>query len=415
MKHSDSFYADFMLGHAQRLRGLPEEAPSSLWRRVRVSTVDSLLACEDDAFFIPELNQAQSQGALRILNTSNLIDHWKVRRRFRRTLPRPTVALLSIKDALVPRAQAFRPLLGRTAMVQEVHDRHDRIVSESLQYHRGVVLRRAEAKKIRDGSASIAGTWIYMGLLHRHFGHFLVDSLPRLWPALLPTLKGRVGFLVDEGVHVSQDQTLFGQDSRDHFALTLLERLGLGRERFLALEAHSRVEKLLVPVPVWRREHTHYYSTPMANDLWNSLRSERQNRPNRVYFTRRHFTASGGGRPLSNEGAVEKLFESRGFTVIAPEEMALTEQLDLLADSEVIAGTLGSNMFNAVFMHQGKSFVLAPGSHLTVAPVNLGRSAGIDTSLYVEPSQKHVTFNSKEPWQVDLAKLEAALDQANLQ
>ena len=71
-------------------------------------------------------------------------------------------------------------------------------------------------------------------------------------------------------------------------------------------------------------------------------------------------------RPLTNEKAVEDVFERRGFRILYPETLSLSEQIGLCRQASAIAGPSGSGMLNAIFAEAGTRVLDLESFHYTV-------------------------------------------------
>ncbi len=87
--------------------------------------------------------------------------------------------------------------------------------------------------------ADLPGTWLFLGPLFGHFGHFLVESIARIWAF------GRLAGQVDGVLFVPKFQ-----NRPEHVLATyrpFLEALGVTAARMLNVEDPTRVERLYVP------------------------------------------------------------------------------------------------------------------------------------------------------------------------
>ncbi len=175
----------------------------------------------------------------------------------------------------------------------------------------------------RNGTFVLAGDFIYGGFLDGHFGHFLLESLSRMWwlrraPAA-PILW-----------HCWQTELSAWQ--RDIFAL-----LGIATDRFRFVETPISVERIVVAAPGFQiglRFHADQeaalavvpFQAPIpGRKLWLS-RSE-------LPSDREH---------ADGEIEIEGRLRARGWMIVHPQKLSLGAQLAVLRDSETIAGFAGS-------------------------------------------------------------------------
>jgi capsular polysaccharide biosynthesis protein len=87
----------------------------------------------------------------------------------------------------------------------------------------------------------------------------------------------------------------------------------------------------------------------------------------RIYVSRRLGTLHRPDyRPLSNEKAIETIFERRGFLVVHPETLSFPDQIGLFRQAEIVAGPSGSGMLNAMFCSPDTRVLDMESFHYTV-------------------------------------------------
>lgn len=77
----------------------------------------------------------------------------------------------------------------------------------------------------------------------------------------------------------------------------------------------------------------------------------------RLYLSRSRFPRT-GWRQLANEEEIEAVFRDRGFDVLHPQEMTLSDQLQAYHDAGVLAGPYGSQMHNSLFAGRGARVIV---------------------------------------------------------
>ncbi|MDF3605878.1 glycosyltransferase 61 family protein [Paracoccus sp. DMF-8] len=157
------------------------------------------------------------------------------------------------------------------------------------------------------------------GYIAHHYGHFLLESLARLWgyrDSSLPVVWAA------------------GRQFTD-WELSLFDLLGVARNRLIALRQPVRFARIHVPTPGFiirrnfhERQRDALAVTPCAPGKARVYLS-------RSSFKSRLFTASG-------ESAVEDILAGRGWQIIRPETLPISEQVAILANAAVVAGIEGS-------------------------------------------------------------------------
>ena len=201
-----------------------------------------------------------------------------------------------------------------------------------------------------------------------NYGHFLLDGLTSLLaldelrmlaghPAVAPPLSAwqrdllRIGFpetpITETGAPAVRLRQAAFATSMDHFLNgpnDLLRRL---RERLLTA----------APPPAGQRR--------------------------RLYFSRRGQSM----RVLVNEAELEAALQDRGFQVVEPERLSVSEQISLARSASVIVGPTGAAFANALFAPEGARLVeVQPENFRSEWVGHLARAAGLDGSVHLCPS-----------------------------
>lgn len=257
-----------------------------------------------------------------------------------------------------------------------------------------------EVKEAADHS--MRGSWLYAGSWMQGFGHFLVETLPTLWP-----------LLEDEQTDAVQGLVAHRFTSRRRYAWQdeLVRPLLGDREIHIVDAVPATYERLLVPSRPYRYEAA---ISPHAAAVWDRvaglISSGTDTSPALVYLSRTRFVdslpsdAPARARAYSNATEVDELFRQKGFAVIYPETMAVADQVALVRDAEVLAGQSGSALHLAAFMRSGRVIELGDSrtaSHLLPTQRAI---AAVKKQLIV-----HVPFVAGETKDVDLDRVAAAL------
>lgn len=181
----------------------------------------------------------------------------------------------------------------------------------------------------------LPGTWFHAdNVLRGHFGHALTEQLSQLWA--WPEVLARHP---DAGLLVSTAERPLGA-----WELELLEAAGVPRDRVHGAPGPVRVDRLLAATPGYvipRHVHPGLRATYAAVGAALEARSGLDTTPRRVFVTR-----PGSKRHCHEAAAVEELFAAHGFTVVAPEEHPLADQVAMVRRAEAVAGWAGSGMFH---------------------------------------------------------------------
>lgn len=173
---------------------------------------------------------------------------------------------------------------------------------------------RRTIKKINE-------THIYAGFLFNHFGHFILESLARIWTARkvpdIPIVWAAAGDL-------------------NNWQREICEMLGIaGRVR--TLEVPMCFRKLLLPDVGYRIQD--YIHPDHAKFLAAYSPSLNEKRGPPLWLSRSALRAE---QAIDGEDEFENELNKRGWDIVHPEQLSVTKQLALIANASVVAGVEGS-------------------------------------------------------------------------
>lgn len=219
-----------------------------------------------------------------------------------------------------------------------------------------------------DGPDRLAGTWHYAGHWTRHFGHFLVETVPNLWPEPVVAGADRVAGVVAHRSCYGPAPAAPGRGDRTRRAdlwpwqEELLELAGYGALPVEIVRAQPRrVDRLRVAArPVLLKSRV----GAEAVALWQRMAAAVEPADERaVFLSRARFHADNADDDAKVrvearwEQQMERLAVAAGFTVVHPETLSIREQVALLRGARVVAGSSGSALHLAVFAEPGTTVV----------------------------------------------------------
>ncbi|MBE7213939.1 glycosyltransferase family 61 protein [Shewanella benthica] len=188
------------------------------------------------------------------------------------------------------------------------------------------------------------GKYLYLGYYTEHYGHFLMETLGRLW-------------CVDENYdgYVFNDFVLKrkNEESITEFSKICFSAFGIGEHEILIPQSPTRFETLDIP------NSALYIGTaahPRAIDIFHKIKSripvfdELKDKDN-IYISRSKLNKR--KRKVLNERQVEQAFKLAGFDIIHPQDYSFEQQLFLYQNARVMAGLEGSGLHNSLFMNPG--------------------------------------------------------------
>lgn len=190
------------------------------------------------------------------------------------------------------------------------------------------------------GATRLRGRTLYLGNFMNHYGHFITESLSRLWSSER----------MDEFDHVVSyaSNANNGEVRPRHFHRYILGLRGLALSRLEILRLPVRFDEVTVPEQLWSiNDHVNSHVRALYAEI--RKRHVLPDPTGRIFLSR---DVSSDSR-LTNAAQVEAVFASFGFAVHRPETLDIARQLRLYANCEVLAGLSGSGMHNCLFSRPG--------------------------------------------------------------
>ena len=230
--------------------------------------------------------------------------------------------------------------MGPGTLEMGVFDAGGACIEDTLirrSYATGAAKQMGFPAELGTATAAYANTAIYLGPILEHFGHFLLESLARVWlakrhPETPVVWSCRVGPPEPEAPDV-------GPMSR--WQADILNLLGMTNPPIF-VDTPTRFKHLLIPEIGYRIQH--YFHRQHAEALANV---EHDPVPGRnVWLSRSKL------KQLQNLSmpAVEARLADQGWTILYPETLAPSELMTHLASAERIAGEQGSALHNVIFL-----------------------------------------------------------------
>ncbi len=179
---------------------------------------------------------------------------------------------------------------------------------------------------------------VYCGYFNRHWGHFLVDAVSRLWYFLEgDTAVDKYVFVVEKG------EEHFPQNNFAEF----FRLLGIAG-KVQILNTPTRFREVIVPEMAYDRGNRYY--SPRFAEIFNAVSSnviaeEDWGGYNKVFFSRSKLPKA---RQMElGMDMLDDYFARNGFLIVHPQEISLSKLIYLINNSSVcatISGTLPHNM-----------------------------------------------------------------------
>ena len=213
---------------------------------------------------------------------------------------------------------------------------------------------------------------IFGGVLIGHFGHFILESMSRLWYVFEnPNDNRSIIFIIAEG-----ERKWFN----DFFNL-----LGISN-RIKFISKVTQFSHITIPeesVHSWSSYSSKYFIP--YQKICSNIHKDSTNTPKKVYLTHRQYK---GPVAIVGEEIFEKFYKNLGFEIVAPEKLSIKEQISLIANAEEIACSMGSLAHFVMFMQAtSRIHLLLRETHQVVKPVCLQLAASKIDYAIVDVSQ----------------------------
>jgi hypothetical protein len=193
---------------------------------------------------------------------------------------------------------------------------------------------------------------IYAGFMRYQWGHFIVNSMSRLW-------------FIYKYPEEKYDKIIFSVLPGDRRELSgnfleFFKLLGI-LDKVEFIECPTAFKTVIVPELSWSLQHHYSEEFNLVYDrlIENVLSHNEDNTvqyPSKVYFTRSQLKTA----HLSEIGMefLDDFFASNGFSVIPPESLSLEQMVMTMQSAEVVAGASGSTVHNILFGKKGQKLII---------------------------------------------------------
>jgi hypothetical protein len=212
----------------------------------------------------------------------------------------------------------------------------------------------------------LPGEYAYAGPIYGHFGHFMAEMVHRIVPSLRNNPDLPFIFVSTKGWDPHPNYAQFPE-----FVKNILSFLNIAASRVRVVSQNTIVERLHVfesgsdlvggPKPGYT-DMLREFSLSRLKELYGRI-----SRPRKIYVSRSALVPQG---MILGESYFEDQLAKDGFTVLRPEEISFTAQIDYYHKAETIIfpegsachGTelLGSRMMNDVHLFPRRRGQLAP-------------------------------------------------------
>ncbi|HGF5649250.1 TPA: DUF563 domain-containing protein [Klebsiella quasipneumoniae subsp. similipneumoniae] len=189
---------------------------------------------------------------------------------------------------------------------------------------------------------------IWFGFFYKHWGHFLLDFISRMW-ILLDDYRGQ------KIVYVSHGDVIDGN------YMEFFNLLGIENDKLIRIDKVTQCKSVIVPEYAKKENEYHSYYLRLMNTVSKAAvntSSEPLTPGLKVYFSRMAFKDA--AKKEFGEEYIENLMLSAGYSVMYPEKMTLKQQVSIWNSADEIICINGTIPLNLIFAmsHMQNVFIL---------------------------------------------------------
>jgi hypothetical protein len=221
---------------------------------------------------------------------------------------------------------------NRSVQKSGVIDADGQFVERSITWRNGTQVNVEPPMPDPATITELPGAWMYAGPLFGHFGHFLVESISRLWA--VGQLKGQIEGIVFTPKFQNRPQHILSVYQ------PMLESLGVD-VKILNLEDPTRVETLYVPQQGFGMFEM-IEGAPEFRDFINANagRNVTADGPEKIYISRSALPPARGS--LLGEKQLEAYLEAEGYTIYHPQKDSFEKQMATYKAARYVISVDGS-------------------------------------------------------------------------
>lgn len=184
----------------------------------------------------------------------------------------------------------------------------------------------------------IDGSFIYGGHLNRHYGHFLTESICRLW-------------------YLGKDDTrpiIYSESPRFSIEKNYIDDLMIGlfdKKRFICFSQPVQLKEVTIPYPsfVFGKQAFSIHKLLPESIATKLLPTSFKTKDQPIYFSRRKLTKQNAFRITINEDILEEKLSAHNFLIVYSEELTLEQKILLVNQHKIITGLYASALHNIFF------------------------------------------------------------------
>jgi len=194
-----------------------------------------------------------------------------------------------------------------------------------------------------ENSINIEETVVYIGRINPHFGHFLINTLPRMW--VLGTdefynKKVKVAFHSEVSIDYLISLNFFSE---------IINSLEINVDDLIHIDKKIMFESLVVPESsLMEQTYVYTYFRKFCLSLSKKILRDVDISNKKPGYYSKDKLKSGVGS-FSNENEIVQIMNDRNIEVFRPETKSFKEQIIWISTRSIIYGTAGSFLHSIIF------------------------------------------------------------------
>ena len=232
-----------------------------------------------------------------------------------------------------------------------IYDSEGELVAQSKVRSGQRCDRRIDIKEY-TGIRSIETICIYLGHYNEVYGHFILESLSRVWA--LKEFKSFNFYYVF--LRVRNDQL-----TGSKYTAKFLYELGIPLSNVIILDEPAKFHEIYIPSPLFDLGRSIH---PVQIELYRSLSISAALKSSRkfgrkLYLSRKLLPL--GQHKFLNEADIESIFGLYEFDIIYPEKCDFYDQMRAYAHADYLSGASSSALHNSVFSPENTKIIILDG------------------------------------------------------
>lgn len=190
---------------------------------------------------------------------------------------------------------------------------------------------------------------VYIGNFWKQWGHFLIDSISRIWY-----------FLENDS---EKFKICYTGEKIDGIYKDFFNLFGLDESRFINIQEPHQFKEVIVPecshMPglYYSKEWLQIFDKVIDKAMKEYTQLGLKNHGKRIIFSRKNFIKKFKAPFEIGELKIVKLFQKNGYEVIYPEEYSLIEQISIIQNSDEIVSISGTLAHTLIFAKNGTKLI----------------------------------------------------------